>query len=87
MRFWLVRPEAQSVSLAGSFNQWSTTAHPLARSADGVWTTVVPLTPGEHAFMFVVDGELWIMPPAAEDYADDGFGARNGIVVVRDDAH
>ncbi len=34
-------------------------------------------------FMFVVDGKQWVSPPMAEDYADDGFGARNGIVVVR----
>jgi 1,4-alpha-glucan branching enzyme len=82
----LVDPAARSVSVAGSFNQWSATSHPLARAqSPGVWTRVVPLPPGEHLFMYVVDGTQWISPPAAEDYADDGFGARNGIVVVRQD--
>ena len=44
---------------------------------------VVALPPGEHAFMYVVDGAAWLSPPAAEDYVDDGFGSRNGVVVVR----
>jgi hypothetical protein len=35
--------------------------------------------------MFVVNDVEWITPPAAEDFADDGFGKRNGIVVVRPD--
>ena len=32
--------------------------------------------------MSVVDGK-WVSPPFAEDYVDDGFGAKNGMVVVR----
>jgi 1,4-alpha-glucan branching enzyme len=80
----LVRAEASSVAVAGSFNQWSVSSHPLVRAkAGGLWTIVVPLPPGEHAFMYVVDGKEWVSPPLAEDYLDDGFGAKNGIVVVR----
>ena len=83
MRFALAHPEARSVALAGSFNDWSTTSHRMSRQASGMWTIVVALPPGEHLFMFVVNDEAWITPPAADDYADDGFGKRNGILVVR----
>jgi len=87
VRFVLMRADATSVALAGSFNNWSVSSHPLARSntskPGGVWAIVVPLPPGEHAFMYVVNGTEWVSPPMAEDYVDDGFGARNGIVVVR----
>jgi 1,4-alpha-glucan branching enzyme len=84
VRFVLMQPEARSVALAGSFNQWSAAANPLSREgSSGVWTIVVPLPPGEHSFMYVVDGTQWISPPLAEDYVDDGFGAKNGVVVVR----
>ena len=83
VRFVFVRSEARSVALAGSFNQWSASSHPLVREAKGgLWSIVVRLAPGQHAFMFVVDG-VWVSPPLAEDYVDDGFGAKNGIVVVR----
>jgi hypothetical protein len=43
----------------------------------------VALPPGEHTFMYLVNGTEWVTPPLAEDYVDDGFGARNGVVVVR----
>ena len=84
VRFEFVDPEAGSVAVAGSFNQWSATTHPLSREpADGTWSIVVALPSGEHRFMYVVDDTLWLTPPVAEDYVDDGFGARNGVVVVR----
>jgi 1,4-alpha-glucan branching enzyme len=84
VRFVLVRPNARSVALAGTFNEWSTTVTPLSRQGTrGVWTVVVPLPPGEHVFMFVIDGSQWITPPLADDYVDDGFGAQNGVVIVR----
>lgn len=84
VRFSLLQPDARTVALAGRFNEWSATSHPLSRQPSGAWTIVVELPPGEHPFMFVVDGQ-WLSPPVAEDYADDGFGKRNGIVVVRPD--
>ena len=84
VRFVLTQPAARSVTVAGSFNHWSASSHPLAHEGSrGVWTIVVALPPGEHLFMYVVDGTQWISPPLAEDYVDDGFGAKNGVVVVR----
>ena len=84
VRFVLMQAEASSVTVAGSFNQWSASAHPLARgSSRGLWTGVLALPPGEHLFMYVVNGSEWISPPLAEDYVDDGFGSKNGVVVVR----
>jgi 1,4-alpha-glucan branching enzyme len=84
VRFVFARPDARSVSLAGSFNQWSLSSNPMTRAdPTGDWTILVRLPPGEHLFMYVVDGTQWISPPLAEDYSDDGFGTRNGVVVVR----
>src|SRR5580765_2052779 len=49
VRFVLMRADARSVSLAGSFNQWSAASHPLIRrKEDGLWAIVVPLPPGAH---------------------------------------
>jgi len=81
VRFTFANAAAKSVSVAGNFNEWSATANPLARSGK-VWTAVVTLPPGEHLFMLIVDGK-WMVPPIAEEYADDGFGSRNGVVIVR----
>jgi len=83
MRFKFVDRDARSVSVAGSFNQWSTSSHPLSRVlTSALWEAVVPLPPGEHRFMFVIDGTRWITPPLADDVVDDGFGSKNGVVIV-----
>jgi 1,4-alpha-glucan branching enzyme len=82
VRFSLEQPAAHAVAVAGTFNGWSRTAHPMTRDgARGHWTAVIALPPGEHLFMYVVDG-AWVTPPQATDFVDDGFGARNGVVVV-----
>lgn len=83
VRFTLEHAAATSVSIAGDFNDWSTAAHPLTRNGSHTWSVVVALPPGDHKFMFVVDGTEWVVPPLAEDYVDDGFGSRNGVVSVR----
>lgn len=84
VRFTLARPGAKSVAVAGTFNGWSASSHPLSRNgSSAVWVGIVMLPPGEHLFMFVVDGTEWVAPPLAEDHVDDGFGSRNGVVIVR----
>jgi 1,4-alpha-glucan branching enzyme len=84
VRFSFTRAGAKSVAVAGDFNSWSASANPLARDASGrVWRGVVALPPGDHLFMFVVNGTEWVVPPVADDYMDDGFGSRNGVVIVR----
>jgi hypothetical protein len=55
----------------------------MRADGDGRWTLVVPLPPGEYQFMYVIDGKQWLTPPLAEDYLDDGFGQKNGVLSVR----
>ena len=84
VRFSLADGEARSVAVAGSFNGWSVSSHALARQGTSdLWTIVVPLPPGEHLFVFIIDGNRWITPPLADDFVDDGFGSQNGVVFVR----
>lgn len=79
------RPEggAGTVSVAGTFNEWSTTATPLAGPDDaGVWEAVLRLDPGRYAYKFVVDGGRWITDLTAAAFEDDGFGGENSVLVV-----
>lgn len=79
-QFILKAPEARAVSLAGDFTDWKP-AYVMQRSEPGVWTVVVPLTPGVHTYSFVVDGERWVADPAAPA-VDDGFGGVNSRLAV-----
>jgi 1,4-alpha-glucan branching enzyme len=83
IEFSVVLPNVQSVAVVGDFNDWSHTAHVLVREDGDRWAGVVPLSFGEHVFMFVVNGKQWVVPPVADDYVDDGFGQKNGVMVVR----
>lgn len=84
VQFTLSAPGVQSVAVAGSFNSWSTTAHPMTQAgSDGIWSTVIALPVGEYKFMYVIDGRRWVTPPVAKELVDDGFGQVNGVLVVR----
>jgi hypothetical protein len=83
VRFELIAPTADRVSLAGSFNDWQPDGVQLTKNPEtGVWTGTVPLRPGEHQYMFVIDGAEWIPDPDAHAQVDDGFGQTNSVIVV-----
>lgn len=82
VRFVLQAPDAQRVSVAGTFNQWDPRATPLVRSGPGgVWTATLSLPAGQHQYVFVVDGTRWVPDPAAPG-VDDGFGRRNSVLAL-----
>lgn len=56
--------DAAQVSLAGSFNGWSTTANPMERSPSGDWIATVDLEDGTHFYNFVEDRDRWVADPA-----------------------
>ena len=73
---------ARSVHLAGSFNDWSREATPLARGADGRWRVEVPLEAGRWSYKFVLDGERWMSDPANPAREDDGHGGSNSLLLL-----
>ena len=84
VQFVLEAPGARSVSVGGDFDDWEG-SHALSdNDGDGVWTGRVPIQPGVHAYMFLVDGSDWVTDPEAQRYTDDGFGNRNAILALAD---
>jgi hypothetical protein len=82
VQFVVEAPEARSVAVAGDFTRWSPDGTLEDPDGDGVWTGRLPLRPGVHEYMFVVDGERWITDPRADRWVDDGFGNRNAVIAV-----
>ena len=37
VNFSLLAPQAESVSIAGDFNNWNTISHPMKRDKEGIW--------------------------------------------------
>ena len=80
VQFRLDAKDARQVSIAGSFTDWQPT-YPMQRTADGVWTVLLPIVPGVHDYAFVVDGERWVPDPYAPG-VDDGFGGVNSRLTL-----
>jgi len=83
VQFVLDAPDASSVAVSGDFNEWDRTVHWLEDTdGDGIWSGRIPMAPGIHEYMFVVDGDRWVTDPRADRYADDGFGNQNALLAV-----
>lgn len=88
VRFRFRAPEsARTVSVAGTFNGWNTSAALLADpDGDHVWECELLLDRGTHQYKFVVDSTRWFTDETATAFADDGFGGRNSVLEVGDAA-
>jgi len=81
-KFSFLAPDAKSVALAGTFNNWSTSSDPMKKGEGGVWTVVKPLDPGSYQYKFVVNGSDWKPDPQNPNGTDDGFGGKNSVLTV-----
>lgn len=64
INFFCVAPDAKEVYIAGDFNEWNPTSHPMQRSPDGNWLVQVLLPHGHHRYWFLVDGKPTLDPRA-----------------------
>jgi len=76
----LKQPNARSVCVAGSFNDWDQKKTPMQKAADG-WKVTLPLPPGRYEYRFIVDGQ-WISDPNARESTRNDFGSTNSVLVV-----
>jgi 1,4-alpha-glucan branching enzyme len=79
--FSLLAPQAKSVLIAGSFNQWNLSAHPLKQDKKGVWKISLPLGPGRYEYRFLVDGQ-WQNDPNCSSFIENPFGTLNCLRIV-----
>lgn len=81
LRFRPDRP-AQSVVVAGDFNNWSRVPGPasMARQSDGSWQATVRMDEGMRLYKFVVDGDQWLSDPRNPAKAPDGQGGFNSVL-------
>ena len=78
--FKLIAPYANSVSVAGDFNNWTPTNYPSRREKSQYFCTV-PLRPGKYRYKFVLNGNNWQPAPNAP-FELDPWGGKNSILTV-----
>ena len=62
------RPDrpARTVHLAGTFNEWNSSSHPLTGpDAEGRYQTRLTLKHGTYRYKYVIDGDYWTPDPAS----------------------
>jgi len=74
------RPEAHTVCLAVSFNDWQSDHH-LQSDAVGEWSIELSLPPGDYEYLFVVD-DRWQPDPAGVATRPNPFGGVNSVLHV-----
>lgn len=79
--FSFLAPEAKRVSIAGTFNQWDPSLHPMKRDKKGMWKISLPLSQGRYEYLFFVDGE-WQTDPNCSTYVENPFGTLNCVRIV-----
>jgi len=83
VRFLYPNSEADSVAVAGDFNQWEPVAlSPHTVDGKTVWTGLVPVPRGEHEYQFLINGDRWVTDPLAPVKRSDGFGAENAVLNI-----
>lgn len=82
VRLALHDPDAESVTVAGSFNGWNPESVPLERAEDGTWHGQLRLPRGRYEYLFVVDGTSWVSDPTAPLTTPDDFGQVNAVLDV-----
>jgi 1,4-alpha-glucan branching enzyme len=74
-------PQAETVFVAGDFNQWRADDLRLRQDETGTWKVQVWLAPGRHEYRFIVDGE-WKDDPHASARVPNAFGSNNCVLQV-----
>lgn len=98
VKFVFDSPSANSIWLAGAFNNWangeSLPRYPQVELSQGAvidmkidpgtgyWTTVIPLAPGRYQYKYVLDSGRVWSADPNTEHVDDGFGGHNSIIVV-----
>jgi chromosome partitioning protein len=81
--FVTLYPRANSVQIAGDFNNWQPSKNPLQKVGNsGVWQTKIKLPAGKYRYRLVVDGQ-WQQDPYNELTETNPFGGFNSVVEVR----
>ena len=76
-------PDAKTVYVMGSFNQWGDVPEQLRNTGNGLFTLTLKLKPGIYQYVYKVDDNEILSDPHARLYTQDGFGQRNAILIVK----
>jgi 1,4-alpha-glucan branching enzyme len=75
-------PNANSVSVIGTFNGWTPENATMRRTGKGSWEITLSLLPGKYAYRFLVNNRKQILDPSCPYEEPDGYGGKNSVIYV-----
>ncbi len=82
IQFEIAAHPDSKVYIAGTFNNWDPTTHPLQHHPEeGVFKATLHLAAGAHAYKFVVNG-VWHMDAKCPHWESNGQGNLNSVIKV-----
>jgi hypothetical protein len=82
-KFIFHSPEAKSVKIVGSFNNWMPTDdYLMQQNENGTWSKVITLAPGEYQYKFIVDDDRWVEDKNNSNVAINSYGDKNSVLLV-----
>jgi len=95
VEFTFDSPSAETVHLAGAFNNWTapggtvapgeTKNLPIQMKKDkktNYWKVVWAIDPGKYPYKYIINKTQWRQDPNSLEKVDDGFGGKNSIILV-----
>jgi len=83
LRFVFFDTGADSMAVAGDFSNWEPISMTRKKvNGKNVWTGMVPMSRGEHHYMFLKNGRDWMTDPLAPIQREDGFGNKNAVIFL-----
>jgi 1,4-alpha-glucan branching enzyme len=81
IRIEFSHPTAQTVNIAGTFNDWRPEVTQMFPLGDGLWGKELALPHGSYEYLFVADGQ-WIADPSTKETVPNPFGGVNSVLRV-----
>lgn len=76
-------PEAESVYIAGDFNNWNEQSDAMEKLKDGRFKITIKLEAGrDYQFRYLVSGKEWHNDWEADKYVPNPFSGDNSVVTV-----
>jgi len=83
VRFSIKAGNAKKVAIVGNFNQWDAEKDVLSGpDSDGMWKITIPIPEGRYEYLFLINGEEWVLDPTVP-FMDDGLGGKNSVVSIK----
>ncbi len=77
-----INPDAYSVAVIGSFNGWSAENSSMHKISTGRWEITLHLSPGRHAYRFLINNQQYVLDPRCPYQESDGYGGHNSVLYI-----